>query len=165
MSKTATSLIGRRSEAMSTVFLTGHPGVEVFGIDKGLSGVDQIARIHSDESLIQKTLGVIVHGTAKPLPTPKAADQFLKALIGSKKRHPTLSMPVLLIVFSMQDDRGYVAWQTEPVIEGSEPKLKIPERLATQPATREVLQSIVNTINSWYDLLIKELYIPGPRER
>jgi hypothetical protein len=143
---------------MSMVFLTGHPDIDVFGIG-ALSDVDQIARIRSDESKIQKVFGVIVTGTAKPLPSRKDADRFLNALNSNKKRNPTLGMPVLLIIFTMQDDRGYVAWQTEPVIEGAEPKLRIPAQLATEPATKEVLESIVDRVSNWYDLLIKTLYI------
>jgi hypothetical protein len=143
---------------MSSIFLTGYPDVEVFDVE-GLSEVEQIARIRPDEGKIQRTFGVSVKGTATPLPTARAADEYLESLIGRKQRSPTLSMPVLPIVFSMQDDRGYVAWQAEPVVEGAEPKLRLPGRLETEPATRETLRSIVDRVSEWYDLLLKNLYV------
>ena len=70
MAKHAAGIIAARSEAMSTVFLTGELGVQVMKVgDLGpLGDVDQLAILPTGEAKIQKIFGVIVKGTSQSFP-------------------------------------------------------------------------------------------------
>src|SRR4051812_45718723 len=101
MAKPTPGIIAARSEAMSSVFLTGDLGVEVMRVgDLGqLGDVDQLAIIRSEEARIQKIFGVIVKGTSRELPNLTAAEKHLNPWMmdrNSKRKHPALPLPTIV---------------------------------------------------------------------
>ncbi|MHC5541121.1 DUF4365 domain-containing protein [Singulisphaera rosea] len=157
MQTSSSSIIGRRSEAMAQVFLTGSLNVEVFGVDH-LLDIDQIAKITS-ESRLQRLFGVIVKGTSLSLPDARTADAHLGADFRKRRQISSLSMPVIILLFSMKEDVGYYAWQAEPVLADSAPKLRIHERFTCQLADDSALNTITSKIDRWYDSFEEKLYL------
>jgi hypothetical protein len=158
MEQTQSSLAARRAEALATVYLTTRPDVQAFGLGDR-KAVDLFARIERDDGRPGAIFGVIVRGTAKALPTPRAADVYLAMVFKRFEKGPPLSVPVLILTFSMHDDAGYVTWMAEPSGRGDAPKLIIHVHPKSVRATRDTLDDIVEKVNAWYDRVEKTMFI------
>ncbi len=116
---TKTDLIERRSHALAEVMLTRRLDIEVR--DLALESLDFLGVIHSelDEPMQRQFLhfGIIVRGTDRLLENEVEATEFARGLqkqTNRLKNESTWFMPVILLLFSMQNDEGYFAWMVEP---------------------------------------------------
>jgi hypothetical protein len=160
MGRTQSSLAERRAHALAAVYLTTRQDVATFVLEDGQE-VDMFARTERGEGRSGATFGVIVRGTPKPLPTPKAADLYVSMVFKRFENGLPLSMPVLVLTFSMHDDAGYVTWMAEPSSRGDVPKLIIHVQPKNVLATRQALDDIVDRVNAWYDRVQKMMFIRG----
>ena len=77
----------------------------------------------------------------------------------SNRLRPALPLPTIVVLFSMYDDRGYFAWHTEPIIEGSSAYLKMNKHLTCQEAKGLAIQDIVIRVSFWYDEFFKNVFL------
>ena len=155
MSKiTLQSLIEHRARILAMVQFTSRFDLQVNDFPEE-SGLDLLVRIVSDGPGYQKFFGVQLKSTNTPLPDAERATGYLgkTKLVG--KQSPKYSFPVIVLLFSMADDKGYFAWTIEPLLNRSgEPKLKVHEHLSFAPFNRSSLETIVNRVNEWHDRLV-----------
>lgn len=59
--------------------------------------------------------------------------------------------PVLLMLFEVQSDAGFCGWVKAPIFKNRQPSLDLVRDPSITPMTTEVLQTVVNEINAWYE--------------
>jgi hypothetical protein len=151
------SLIENRAKILAMVQFTSRPDIHVSDL-KDDGGLDLLVRIVSDGPGYQKFFGVLLKGTNQPLPNADRATQSLGKTKFEGRLSSKYSFPVIVLLFSMVDDKGYFAWSIEPIVDRSgEPKLKLHESLSCAPFDRSTLQIIVDRVNEWHDSLVSFL--------
>jgi len=147
-------MVGRRSELLATVALTRRLDIEVHRMDLD-SGIDfmGIIRPEPDEELQGLLLfGVVVKGTAKPLPSHLAAEKFFRAISSkSGSINGKYFLPVIVLLFSMNHDEGYFSWLVEPDVE-TEALIQHPD-LTFTPFDLKQLDQMTSRIKKWYEQL------------
>ena len=151
-------LIAQRAKILAMVQFTSRPDLQVSDFPEG-SGLDLLVRIVSPAPGYQKLLGVKLKGTNVALPGADRATRYLGTTNwywkSEGKLMPKYSFPVIVLLFSMEDDKGYFAWSIEPLVNRSgEPKLKLNDAPTCTPFDRTSLGSIVDRVNQWYDSLV-----------
>ncbi len=97
--------------------------------------------------------GVALKGTIQSIRDAKEATQILGTMYREKSSDPSLRypFPVVVLLFSMQDDSGYYAWLVEPVgVREGEPKLKLHGSPNCEPFNRTSLSYLIARVNDWY---------------
>jgi hypothetical protein len=102
-----------------------------------------------------ESFGVILKGTVEPLPSEREATRYLNAWW---KKHEDQGsrfyFPVIILLLTMEDDRGYYTWRSEPeVVQGRIPHLEHNETFRCERLTKESLDGIVDRVRAWYDHL------------
>ena len=122
------------------------------------AGLDLLVRIVSDGPGYQKFFGVKLRSTTAPLPSADRATRYLDSTVFSRKHEgkhlPKYSFPVIILLFSMQDDKGYFVWSIEPLVtESGEPRLRMNGDMSCATFNRSTLGTIVDRVNVWHDSL------------
>lgn len=154
MKITVRSLKAHRARILAMVQFTSRTDLQVSDIQED-GGLDLLVRIVSDGPGYQKYLGVQLKGTNTSLSDAERATHYLgkTKLVG--KQSLKYSFPVIVLLFSMADDKGYFSWSIEPLVNRSgEPKLKLHEQLTFAAFDRLSLETIVNRVNEWHDSLV-----------
>jgi hypothetical protein len=152
------SLIEHRAKILAMVQFTSRSDLQASDFPED-GGLDLLVRIVPDGPGYQKFFGVQLRGTKIPLPSSERATRYLGNTNFARKSEGKLSLkysfPVIVLVFSMEDDKGYFAWSIEPFVNRSgRPKLKLLEEPSCAPFDRSALATIVNRVNDWHDSLV-----------
>ncbi len=156
MTRTQSFMIEHRTQALTTVFLTGRNNVDVIPL-RDLGGLSMICRILTHDEDMEMVFGVIHGGTSEPLAGERAAEKLLNSRLRASKAARQYPFPVLVLLFSMQSDDGFFAWRMEPDVSQGVPILMLNERLTCEKATRTGLDDVVERIRSWYALYYDKL--------
>lgn len=153
MAQDLNPFIEKRTKALATVALTRRRDLELIWLNEDEAGFDILVRITRDYKPGQhqylKSFGAILKGTANSLNKAAEAAAQLNQLMPYEDRK-WFSMPVIVLFFSMEQDRGYYAWYCEPSVEGDLPKLSFPERLTCQAMDDKHLERVVDAVDNWY---------------
>jgi hypothetical protein len=149
------AVVAQRSELLARVFLTRRLNINVhpFG-DNNDEGLNFICTIRDDRVKGFLPFGVLVWGTAKELSTETEATAYGRQ---KKKvlRQSTFFFPVVVLLFSMQDDQGYFSWLVEPCQEGNK-LFHVPE-LKFKTFDTKHLDRMIKRIASWYNRLSHDI--------
>jgi hypothetical protein len=153
MSEADKAMIEKRSQLLARVALTRglHVDVHPFS-DSPDTGIDFIGTIRPNpEDKVQGFLpfAVLVWGTAKELATEEEATKYARS---QKKMHlqkTEFFMPVIVLLFSMQQDKAYCAWLVKPSKDST--KLVHLKDLDFTLFDRKELNSTVSSIKEWYE--------------
>jgi hypothetical protein len=149
MAKEQSFMLEHRTQALTTVFLTGRNNVEVISLP-GLGELDMLCRIVSTEEQYDMLFGVIQKGTSEALTSQRLADVHLNSRFRGLRVVKRYPFPVLVVLFSMLSDDGYYSWRMEPDISDGAPILVLNERLRCEKATKAGLDFVVDKIQAWY---------------
>ncbi len=155
MSTTVTSFIEQRANILAMVEFTSRPDLHVTSFS-GDGGIDLIVRVLTGGERYQKFLGVSLKGTKRLLSGPEEATQYLGPVYRKRdnKPMPVYSFPVIVVLFSMPNDKGFYSWLIEPVIhQTTEPRLKVHDQASCSLFDRKSLDVIVKKVNAWHDKL------------
>jgi hypothetical protein len=155
MSSPEAIFIEQRAQILAMVQFTSRSDLQVTSLDEH-SGLDLLVRITSANEGHQDLFGVILKGTTDLLSDRDAATRHLESL--SRKRAdwtaPTYSFPVVVLLFSMPNDKGFYAWRIEPTLKGMrEPRLKVHDGLSCDNFDRKSLDKIVKKVAEWHERL------------
>src|SRR4051812_13036359 len=119
MEQPAVDYVGRRTELLAMTFLTRHSNITALEI--GIPGVDMLAYINprSQDNVFPsgKLFGIVLAGTTQPLNTEDQASKFANHKWKPVEGKPLpLIMPILNLIFSMEDDKGYWVWSVHPTV-------------------------------------------------
>ncbi len=155
MSSPEVSFLEQRARILAMVQFTSRSDLQVSSLDED-SGLDLLVRIASDREGHQDLFGVILEGTTEVLANRDAATRHLETLFRKRddKTAPTYSFPVVVLLFSMPNDKGFYAWRIEPTLKGMrEPRLKVHGRLSCDTFDRKSLDKIVKKVAEWHERL------------
>jgi len=116
------------------------------------SELNLLVRVLSGNKGDQKFFGVRLKGTRQLLSSPDEAARHLRPLYRKKANQPLpkYGFPVVVLLFSMQNDRGFYSWQIEPIIDQTkEPRLKVHDTFSCSVFDRASLDSIVKKVNDF----------------
>lgn len=150
--------IDHRVNALANVFLMGRNSITTCELPN-FGELDLLARYVPDEDEYEKLFAVILKGTPEPLPTPQIAASYLNRWRKSHKSIQFWPFPVLVLVFSMQDDEGYFAWQIEPKVTLGQAQLKRNTSFTPERATKKGLDAITKNIEQWYSVEYRKLVV------
>lgn len=148
-------IIGERAELLARVALTRRMNVAIhsFG-DQGDGALDLICTIREDEVKGFLPFGVMVWGTAKELNHGGDVSSITRLKL---KDHDTrYFLPVIILVFSMQNDAAYFSWLVQPD-PSSEGKLRHFTKPIFRPFTAKQLDIVVKSIVDWYAKKTEEI--------
>jgi hypothetical protein len=162
MPEISDTFINTRATMLANVFLTRKPSMHVSRIDVG--HVQFLAcSLQRDDDAIRE-FGVILWGTAKKLPNEeeatKHANTHWRGRYDVRNDLPRFAMPVLVLLYSVEEDLGYYAWAWEPFLESpsDQPKLRKPDSLACKKIQSDSLDKIVAKVRSWHDALARIVF-------
>lgn len=160
MTDTVQLYTDRRAALLAEVVLTRRKDVQVIPLgEKADVGIDFIVQITTPISGHpgNPSFGVRFHGTSKPLNDERAANRLANQVAETPARTPLLA-PIVLMVFSMEDDRGYWGWLMEPVgIGSSGPSLQSVLRMEMREINNESLEDLFSQVISWFEAASKFL--------
>jgi hypothetical protein len=142
------ALVEQRSELLAKVSLTRRLNINVHPFDDtSEEGLNYICTIRSDRVEGFLPFGVRVWGTARELSTEADANAF-----GRQKwkviKHTTFFIPVVVLLFSMQNDLGYFSWLVAPCKKGN--KLLFATELKFKVFDAKQLNRMIERITEWY---------------
>ncbi|HKI21065.1 MAG TPA: hypothetical protein VKA15_24445 [Isosphaeraceae bacterium] len=154
MSIATNSFIEERARILAMVQLSSRRDLQVIGGFPGHEEFDLMVRLLSGAERGQRYFGVKLKGTTEVLSSAKDATRYLNSIDDKDTKLPPSKsgFPLILAVFSMQNDRGFYSWRIEPVIDEEHlPRVKIHNDFVCRPFGRAALGQIVETVNHWYD--------------
>jgi len=152
MSIAAESFIEQRARILAMVQLTSRDDLQVIG--EFHEEFDLVVRLLSGAERGQRYFAVKLKGTTEVLSTAKDATRYLSSIDDKDTKYPPSKsgFPLILVVFSMQTDKGFYCWRIEPVIDEEHlPRVRIHNDFVCRPFVRTELGQIVERVNHWYD--------------
>lgn len=145
-------LVAYRATQLAIVFLTRREDLTVSGCSQA-AALDLMVKLTSQKSQENRsfavvTKGFVSEGKGRRSNRPERLytnQQQLSELINT-------SLPVCLFTFNMIGDAGSWRWLLEPVADEAGKHLRINHDLTMAPLTNEVINTIVDAINYWYDV-------------
>ena len=156
MSAPADSFIKQRARILALVEFTSRSDLQVIGDFQAYGEFDLVVNVLSGTKVSQKYFGVKLEGTTQLLSNPDEATLCLRSIYKEEAKEPLRKsgFPVITLLFSMRNDRGFYSWQIEPIIDGTnQPRLKPHVKIFCSPFDRSALGEIVERVNEWYDKL------------
>lgn len=149
------SIIGHRTQALATVALTRRDDVRLLEFPDDVV-FDFFLRVLPEASEQDQFMGtaVVVKGTSKPLDDEGAASEFAARTLERLASRPRFYFPVLMTVFSMQQDKGYYCWLAKPNVKDG-PRIEEYGPIRCHALDRDGLDRIVDDVRQWYRALGK----------
>jgi hypothetical protein len=164
---TESALVGERSELLARVALTRRLNIDVLNFGaKSDQGIDMIGTIKDQEVQGFLPFGVVVWGTTGALETSAEADHFGRKKVKDLK-DTSYFMPVIALLFSMQNDEAYFAWLVEPDTKSG--RLMNWARPHFKPFGQKQLDLMIRKIVNWYGrmkhVIVTESHDTGPHRK
>jgi hypothetical protein len=144
----------QRAELLANLVLTRRKDLDVRRLgtmdDIGLDYIVRVAH-QSPDSPINPYFGVQVRGTSKELPDERAAARLANHIRKDQTAGGFLLAPLLLMLFSMEDDQGYSGWLMEPIEGEQGPSLERVQSMEMQKITTRTIDETVTKVISWFD--------------
>lgn len=149
--------VGQRAEALAYLLLTSRPDLLVpreFG-DSGEQ--DYVVELSQDAGgRAGRQFGVVVKGTTGLQSSDDARD-WLDAHRRQLEERQEATFPVCLLLFSVDNHRGFFCWLLEPQIIDGRAKLAVASRPAIHGLTPHTLDDLVHAVGRWFDALMATL--------
>ncbi len=164
MPATTEAFINNRATMLANVFLTRKPTIQVNRLDVG--HVQLMVNDVPGEAKSVMSFGVILWGTGKKLANEEDATKYANSHWrgGTDAAHddlPRFFMPILVLVFSVEEDLGYYAWAWEPSLDSlsHSTTLRKPERLTCTKINNQSLDRILSKVGAWYDAVARIVFV------
>jgi hypothetical protein len=157
MPKSITAFVGQRAELLAQVVLTRRKDIHILALgEKADVGIDLIAHTMTPIPGLQANpyFGVEVKGTASRLEDKNAANRMANQVVRNMTAKAFILAPIILMIFSMEGDRGYWGWVMEPFVDGvNSPALRRPARMQMTKISNETLDGLVSRVVSWFEAM------------
>ncbi len=163
MGRSLSPLIGQRTLAMATMYLTRRKDLQLryevkVGQGKWVRTLDIVADILDPEKPGERKFGVELEGMKSAL-TLAEAEKLLRPKLEWLQSFRGLPYPLVLLLFTMEDNAGYYTWLAEPIIKAESPKLKFHDEAHCQILDRASLDEVVERVTLWYDSFYASLSV------
>jgi hypothetical protein len=139
-----------RARALAIICLTGRPDLVVREEATDI-GIDLLVSVHPEDKDGLRLFGVELRSgwAAK---TAESANSGLQPTMKKMLRYGRFPFPVALFLFTMEDNRGWYTWVTEPVtVPDGIVKLQQHGEAHCRPLDERAVDGIVESVNHWYD--------------
>jgi hypothetical protein len=161
MTDTVQLYTDKRADLLANLVLTRRRDVQVVSLgDKSEVGIDYLVRTTTPIAGLPANpyFGVQVRGTTKSLDNEVAANRFAKQVVREMTTGAPILAPIVLMVFSMEGDRGYWGWVMEPVGTGSRgPFLGAALQMEMREINNESLEDLFSQVTAWFEAVSKHL--------
>ena len=159
MPNTIAEFVAQRAALLAQVVLTRRKDIHVLALgEKADVGIDFIAHIMTPITgmPVNPYFGVQVKGTASPLDEVKSANRIANNAVREMTSRAFLFAPLVLMLFSMEEDRGYWGWLMKPQVNGpNSPSLHRVTRMEMTEISNDSLDDLFSTVISWFEALGK----------
>ncbi len=143
-------LIEERARALAIMCLTRRSDLIVREESKEI-GLDLLVSIHRDEKEGLRQFGVELQGSFSST-TVRGANASLRASVQRMLKFGPFPFPVLLFLFTMEDNQGWYTWVTEPVISSKQDvALGQYNQADCEVLDDRAVDYIVKRVDDWYD--------------
>lgn len=142
-------LIAERAQSLALVLLTRREDLDI-AESRADVGFDLLVTLRPGPKPGVRQFGVELWGRWPRL----AADQATKVLqprLQKLLRHAPFPYPVVVFVFTMEDDRGWYAWSAEPSVTDQGAELIQHGEPSCHPLDAQALDEIIDAVDRWYD--------------
>jgi hypothetical protein len=145
--------VQRRAEALAVMHLTRRDDLRISRARWNEPAWDLLVWVTS-AATADCRFGVQVRGVEEPVSSARELGGEHRAGRGIVADP---DVPVCLILFSMDDDRGFYRWASEPVVSGKDaPALREPRQARWFDLDAAGLERIVGAVTAWYDAKPKQ---------
>jgi hypothetical protein len=149
--------IGERAEALARVQLTRRKDLRVYQ-ELNHTGVDFLVEISKDARNTRRVFGIQIKGQVEAINETTQQKTEISDTYTNQMNTDVFPFPICVFFFTMEDDRGYYTWLTEPIItQDGQPKLRVNAGEQAYPLMSLELSAIIEQVNTWYDALSKAL--------
>jgi hypothetical protein len=149
-------MVGHRSELLARVALTRRLNIDVFNMDTGGEmGIDLLCSIRDPTLPGFLPFGVLVWGTSNPLDTSEDLAKHVRGRRKKLDKRPRYFIPVIVLLFSMHNDREFYAWLVEPRDDSTH--LVDVAELDFKPFDTKQLDRVIRRITNWYKRLAADI--------
>jgi Domain of unknown function (DUF4365) len=143
-------LISERVRALAIMYLTRRSDLVVREETTDV-GIDLLVSVHPEEKEGLRQFGVELRGSWSAA-TAESANAGLYTSMQSMRRYGPFPFPVVLLLFTMQDNQGWYTWAAEPMISSQgNPKLTQHGEAHCRPLDERAVGGLVERVNRWYD--------------
>lgn len=158
----SSDILAHRSESLALVALTRRKDVQPIRFDVG--EVDFLVRLAgtTGEREQFRCLGIAVKGTENAVASTGKASVLANSMFRVRGANPSgFYFPVLALLFTMENDKGYYAWMMQPGIDEAqeEPKLWKKSKLNCGLFTDDACDEIIESVRDWYDLVERKMVV------
>lgn len=163
MSRKLQRLFERRAEDLAFVHLTRRDDLVVNRLASVNMGVDLLVTVTRGGAPTGRVFGVQVRAREAPVVDLDALGANDPTEVRSIADAP---FPLCQIVFTMRDDRGYVAWLKSPAPRPRRaPALEVATETDWSALDSDSLDGIVGAVDRWYDALERASHTSSRAER
>ncbi len=152
----ANQMVGHRSELLARVALTRRLNIDVFNMDMGGEmGIDLLCSIRDSTVPGFLPFGVLVWGTSNPLDTSEDLAKHVRGRRKKLDKRTRYFIPVIVLLFSMHNDKGFDAWLVEPCEDSTH--IADVADLDFKPFDTKQLDRVIRRITNWYKRLAADI--------
>jgi hypothetical protein len=152
----ANTMVERRSELLARVALTRRLNIDVFDFDMGGEmGIDLLCSLRDPTVPGFLPFGVLVWGTSDPLDTSEELAKHVRGRSKKLDQRTRYFIPVLVLLFSMHNDKEFYAWLVEPGENATH--LADVVDLDFKPFDTRQLDRVIRRITNWYKRLAADI--------
>jgi hypothetical protein len=139
--------IDQRAEALANVYLTRSQNLMIKRLDHDF-GIDLLVEIVQSNCLTGKIFGVQIKGCDEAL---KNCQQYLLSTTEECDEYfQNLPFPVCMLLFTMEDDKGYYKWVNYSTSQSS-PDCNSIDQETWRSLDGTGIEYIIQAVNAWYD--------------
>jgi hypothetical protein len=163
---TVNDYIAKRARLLTDLVLTRRKDLRILTLadafDVGIDCVVQVLTPVASE-FVYPSFGVQVKGTSQHLPDEDAATEHARKGWKPLTARKLFLGPILVFLFSVEDDVGYYSWLMQPQVLKDAPGLSDISTPVMHRLTREAVDDIVAQVTSWFEVMSPLLFkhLPG----
>lgn len=151
--------VAERARALAWMYLTERDDLLLTPAAREV-GLDYLASLTTkNDKPSLRQFGVILRAARKPA-GEEQLDKLLRSTMQSLQRIEEFPYPVLLLYFTMEDNRGYFTWVAEPTLtDEGKPRLQRHATAACKRLDGPALDHIVAEVRKWYDAFFSSIVV------
>ena len=166
MSTSVNQYVAQRAELLAHLVLTRRKDIQLIALGERQDiGIDLLAQVSKPvmNGQVFPSFGVEVMGTSQPLEDEISATRYANQWWKHRQTKGLLLFPIVLLLFSMENDLGYSGWLMEPhVSEESGPSLTRVSPLCMTKLNKKRVDELVQRVEKWFEATAEILIKPVP---
>lgn len=156
--------VADRARALAVVYLTRRDDLIVTE-ETGDVGVDLWVTLNLEDNEGHRKFGVELRGSWAAV-TADHANKILRTSMQRTLRYGPFPFPVVVFLFTMENNQGWYTWAAEPVVSpAGDFELLQHADASCRPLDTEVIDRIVESVDRWYNAFFAKTIRETPAEK